>query len=135
MRDNFWIRIRHNNTDPPHGVKTRLASPARILTSMYKLARNPLLDRPVSFRSYTFDATPLLRMREEEEQRRQQIQPTIRRRSSGALCRIHPASEPVRKAASTTKPKTFWKSSKINSRIKTCISNNGTIKERNWGYL
>jgi hypothetical protein len=85
---------------------------------MYKLARNPLLDRPVSFRSYTFDATPLLRMRQEQ-----------RRRASSPG-----AQEPTRRkpSAASTAQNTFWKSSKINSRIKTCISTNGTIKERNY---
>jgi hypothetical protein len=83
---------------------------------MYKLARNPLLDRPVSFRSYTFDATPLLRMRQEQ-----------RRRASSSPG----VQEPARRKPSAAQ-NNFWKSSKINSRIKTCISTNGTIKERNY---
>ena len=109
---------------------------------MYKLARNPLLDRPVSFRSYTFDATPLLRMRSGQQLQQQLRKHTasaggVKRRPSAAAGR-HPsaAGEAVRKigaAAGITavKQNTFWKSSKINSRIKTCISTNGTIKARN----
>jgi hypothetical protein len=86
---------------------------------MYKLARNPLLDRPVSFRSYTFDATPLLRMRQEQ-----------RRRASSSPGMQEPARR--KPSAASAAQNNFWKSSKINSRIKTCISTNGTIKEGNY---
>jgi hypothetical protein len=105
---------------------------------MYKLARNPLLDRPISFRSYTFDATPLLRMRSLEQQQQGLLQAlTVRRRPSAPVGRSQPpGTEPSRKPASgNARPNTFWKSSKINSRIKTCISTNGTIKVCDYGLV
>ena len=102
----------------------------RILTSMNKLARNPLLNRPLAFKSFTFDATPLIRMRRLEDH-------GVRRKSKKVLNDVTNCNEDRR--LGLNRPKLFksrggerknqlWKSSKINSRIKTMISKNGTIQ-------
>ena len=102
----------------------------RILTSMNKLARNPLLNRPLAFKSFTFDATPLIRMRGLEDH-------GVRRKSKKVLNDVTNCNEDRR--LGINRPKLFksrggerknqlWKSSKINSRIKTMISKNGTIQ-------
>ena len=104
----------------------------RILTSMNKLARNPLLNRPLAFKSFTFDATPLIRMRGLDAH-----EVKARKRNKNVLNDVTNCNEEGRQG--TIRPKIFksragerknqlWKSSKMNSRIKTMISKNGTIQ-------
>ena len=117
----------------------------RILTSFSKLARNPLMDRPLSFKSYTFDASPLLKMREESAARaaKKKANSPRKKPKSGKrpakvvlndltnrskFMEITISRKQKMSTTTTTNKNKFWKSSKINSRIRTLISKNGTIQ-------
>ena len=88
----------------------------RILISMQKLGRNPLIDRPLSFKSFTFDGVVLLK---ETTKISTKPKPVVPFQSK----RIFKVTNILRKRRNP-----IWKSSKLNSRIKTMISRNGKIQ-------
>jgi len=108
----------------------------RILISMQKLGRSPNLDRPLSFVAFTFDGSNLIshetveelkeRTYNTKETQKKQFDNTTSKKKSNAPLKNNlknPKLQNVRK-----KKLLIWKSSKLNSRIKTMISKNGTIQ-------
>ena len=91
----------------------------RILISMQKLGRSPLIDRPLSFKSFTFDGVVLFK-ETRQESRSSKSRPPV------------PSSQPKKffkmRNIFRKQRNPIWKSSKLNSRIKTMISRNGKIQ-------
>ena len=91
----------------------------RILVSSNKLGRNPLIDRPLSFSMFTFDGTCLLRSEEEREEPEPFL---VKRMPWPELTKSKPRIFAVKKHQNV------WRDSRLNSRIQTLISRNGTIQ-------
>merc|ERR1719233_1103749 len=109
----------------------------RILISMQKLGRSPILDRPLSFVAFTFDGSNLIShetVDELKERTHSTKKPSLKKPLSKCTESIRPKlkSKSVKISRvhnSIRKNKiSIWKSSKFNSRIKTMISKNGTIQ-------
>merc|ERR1711892_135505 len=119
----------------------------RILISMQKLGRSPILDRPLSFVAFTFDGSNLISHEtvDELKERTHNIKKsTIKRpvvkkstlkkpltkRPDNIGTKLKPKSVKISKLQNSVKKNkiSIWKSSKFNSRIKTMISKNGTIQ-------
>ena len=91
----------------------------KILVSTSKLGRNPLIDRPLSFSLFTFDGTCLLRSEEEREEPEPFL---VKRKPWPESYKSKPRIFTVKKHQNV------WRDSRLNSRIKTLISRNGTIQ-------
>merc|ERR1711892_1583583 len=119
----------------------------RILISMQKLGRSPILDRPLSFVAFTFDGSNLISHEtvDELKERTHNIKKsTIKRpvvkkstlkkpltkRPDIIGTKLKTKSVKISKLQNSVRKNkiSIWKSSKFNSRIKTMISKNGTIQ-------
>eukprot|EP00090_Calanus_glacialis_P011667 TRINITY_DN20037_c0_g1_i1.p1 TRINITY_DN20037_c0_g1~~TRINITY_DN20037_c0_g1_i1.p1 ORF type:complete len:1596 (-),score=324.97 TRINITY_DN20037_c0_g1_i1:41-4828(-) len=107
----------------------------RILISMQKLGRSPILDRPLSFVAFTFDGSNLIshetvdELKERTHNIKSSIKKPINKLIENTNNKIKKSVKISKLHNSVKKNKiSIWKSSKFNSRIKTMISKNGTIQ-------
>merc|ERR1711915_256097 len=109
----------------------------RILITMQKLGRSPILDRPLSFVAFTFDGSDLISHETVEELKERTYgtsesndeKPRKKKVENKSNFNKKQGVQASKAKSSVRKNKvSIWKSAKFNSRIKTMVSKNGTIQ-------